>query len=97
MDKGADYELSVKDNQENLKKSIEDYVQDKELQTCMDTAVKLERNRERIEKRTAFTTEDIGWMIEKAEFTIKTVKMKLSLHEFLFVKATAPTSESSIA
>lgn len=68
MDKGADYVLSAKDNQENLKKAIEDYVQDKKLQTRMDTVMKLEKNRGRIEKRTAFTTQDIGWMTEKAEW-----------------------------
>lgn len=32
IDNGADYLLCIKDNQENLKKDIEDYVQDKVLQ-----------------------------------------------------------------
>ena len=59
---GADYLLSVKDNQPNLKKDIEDYVQDEQLRETMDTATVREKNRERIEQRTAYTTNDIDWL-----------------------------------
>ena len=55
----ADYLLSVKDNQETLKKDIEDYVQDDSLRAAMDTSKTLEKNRERIERREAFVTHDI--------------------------------------
>ena len=39
----ADYLLCVKDNHPNLKKDIEDYVQDKALQSTMHTASKTEK------------------------------------------------------
>lgn len=61
----ADYLLSVKDNQSTLKKEIEDFVQDDELRKTMKTAAKIEKNRERIEKRTAFVTNDISWLFGK--------------------------------
>jgi len=59
---GADYLLSVKDNQPTLKKDIEDYVQDDHLRGAMETLTIREKNRERVEKRTAFVTKDIGWL-----------------------------------
>jgi predicted transposase YbfD/YdcC len=62
---GADYLLSVKDNQETLKKDIEDYVQDDDLRKTMDTAETSEKSRGRIERRTAFTTSDIDWLYNK--------------------------------
>jgi predicted transposase YbfD/YdcC len=62
LDGGADYLLNVKDNQPNLKKDIEDYVQDEQLRKHMNTVSKQEKNRERIEKRTAFVTEDTIWL-----------------------------------
>lgn len=65
---GADYLLCAKDNQENLKKEIEGYVQDENLQKNMDREIKIEKNRDRIEKRTAFVTGDIDWMPDKAEW-----------------------------
>lgn len=61
----GDYLLCVKDNQENLKKEIEGYVQDEVLCKSMEQKTKTEKNRERIEKRTAFVTSQIGWMQEK--------------------------------
>lgn len=62
LGQGADYLLSVKDNQPNLKKDIEDYVQDEQLRKSMKTLTVHEKNRERIEKRTAFVTDDISWL-----------------------------------
>ena len=58
----ANYLLCVKDNQPNLKKNIEDYIQDESLQKKMDTISKTEKNRERKEKRTAYITNDIKWL-----------------------------------
>ena len=52
----GDYLLCAKDNQENLKKEIEEYVQDKTLCKSMGKKTETEKNRERIEKRTAFVT-----------------------------------------
>jgi predicted transposase YbfD/YdcC len=58
----ADYLLSVKDNQPTLKKDIEDFVQDDSLRKTMDTHETVEKNRERIETRTAYSTTDIDWL-----------------------------------
>ena len=67
--KKADYLLSVKDNQENLKQDIEDYIQDNTLRKSMETASTKEKNRGRIEKRSAFVTHDIGWLHGNNEWT----------------------------
>jgi predicted transposase YbfD/YdcC len=64
----ADYLLSVKDNQEALKKDIADYVEDNDLRKKMDTCTKMEKNRDRIEKRTAFSTCDVEWLYGKEEW-----------------------------
>lgn len=64
----ADYLLSVKDNQPNLKQDIADYVQDKQLRKTMEMATVREKNRERIEKRTAFITNDIAWLDHKDDW-----------------------------
>jgi predicted transposase YbfD/YdcC len=66
---GADYLLSVKDNQSAMKQDIEDYVRDEDLRKTMDTAETLEKNRGRIERRTAFITDDIDWLHSKGEWT----------------------------
>ena len=68
ISQGADYLLSVKDNQPNLKKDIEDYVQDEQLRKAMDTVTVREKNRERIEQRTAFVTNDIDWLDVKGDW-----------------------------
>lgn len=49
----GDYLLCAKDNHETLKNDIEEYVQDETLRKGMETAVTQEKNRGRIEKRTA--------------------------------------------
>jgi predicted transposase YbfD/YdcC len=64
----ADYLLSVKDNHPSLKKDIEDYVQDESLRKTMDTHKITEKNRERIETRTAYSTEDIAWLYGRKEW-----------------------------
>ena len=64
----ADYLLSVKGNQGTLKKDIEDYVQDLDLRKRMDTSETFEKNRGRIERRTAFSTYDVDWLYGKEEW-----------------------------
>ena len=64
----ADYLLNVKDNHENLAKDIADYVHDGDLRKGMDTEKTLEKNRSRIESRTAFVTDDIEWLYGKEDW-----------------------------
>ena len=68
VDQKADYLLCVKDNHPNLKKDIEDFVQDDHLRSTMQTVSKTEKNHGRIETRTAFVTTDIGWLEQKKEW-----------------------------
>ena len=68
IEQGADYLLSVKDNQPSLKRNIEDYVQDEHLRKTMETATTNEKNRERVERRTAFVTNDIDWLDFKGDW-----------------------------
>jgi len=65
----ADYLLSVKDNHPNLKHDIEDFVQDECLRKDMQSAVKTEKNRDRIETRTAYVTHDTDWLPQKNEWS----------------------------
>ena len=65
---GGDYLLDVKDNQPVLKQDIEDYIQDPDLQKTMDTKTTAEKNRERIETRTAYVTQDTEWLPGKPEW-----------------------------
>lgn len=51
-----------------LKTDIEEYVQDEILRKQMDTACTSEKNRERVEKRTAFCTTNLNWMDNKEEW-----------------------------
>jgi len=62
LEQDADYLLNVKDNQPTLKKDIEDYVREERLRKSMETLSVREKNRERVEKRTAFVTTDISWL-----------------------------------
>jgi predicted transposase YbfD/YdcC len=64
----ADYLLDVKDNHATLKEDIEDYIQDDDLRKTMDTAETFEKNRERLERRTAFVASDIEWLHNKKEW-----------------------------
>lgn len=65
---GADYLLNVKNNQKTLKKEIEDYVQDEELRSEMDTHSTIEKNSGRIERRTSYATCDIDWIFGKEKW-----------------------------
>lgn len=64
----ADYLLSVKDNHPNLKKDIEDYIQDRGLQKTMDKISQSEKGHGRIEKRIAFITDKIDWLQQRKEW-----------------------------
>lgn len=64
----ADYLLSVKDNQPTLKTDIEDYVHDEHLRGLMDTCETCEKNRDRVERRTAYVTDDIAWLNGRKEW-----------------------------
>jgi predicted transposase YbfD/YdcC len=68
IEKEADYLLCVKDNHPTMKEEIEDYVQNKSLRDKMDTAETNEKSRNRIEKRTAYTTFDVDWFEDKNEW-----------------------------
>jgi predicted transposase YbfD/YdcC len=65
---GGDYLLSVKDNQSELKSEIADYVNDKTLRKNMDKTTKREKNRGRVETRTAYTTDDVDWIFGKEKW-----------------------------
>lgn len=68
IENGGDYLLSVKGNHSNLEIEIEDFVEDETLRKTMDKAVKTEKNRDRIEKRTAYVTNNIDWLFGKDEW-----------------------------
>lgn len=62
IEAGADYLLSVKDNQKTMKEDIEEYVQDDVLRKDMDTDQTIEKNRGRLEVRTAYVLTNIEWL-----------------------------------
>ena len=66
----ADYLLSVKDNHSTLKDDLATYIQDETLQEGMETVAKVEKSRDRIEKRTAYVTADVSWLPQKEEWTM---------------------------
>ena len=67
-EKEADYLLEAKGNQKLLKEEIADYVHDEALRKEMDTACTKEKNRGRIECRTAYITTDIAWLSCRKEW-----------------------------
>ena len=69
IQKEADYLLCVKGNQKTLYQDIADYIQDKELRTEMKKVSVTEKDRCRMEIRTAFVTDDTAWMSQKKEWT----------------------------
>jgi len=58
----GDYLLDAKDNQKTLKKEIEDYVGDSQLRKDMESEKVTEKNRDRMETRTAYVTSEISWL-----------------------------------
>ena len=68
IDNGADYLLPVKGNHSTLEADIADYVADEGLRKGMDSVVKVEKNRDRRERRTAYTTCDTDWLFGREEW-----------------------------
>jgi len=68
VDQGAGYLLCVKDNHRNFKQDLEDYVQDADCRKTMQTTSKTEKGHGRIEKRTAYVTDQIAWLEQKEEW-----------------------------
>ena len=64
----ADYVLSVKDNQPALKTEIAEYIQEERLRQAMDSVCVCEKNRERIERRSAFTASEIRWLAGREQW-----------------------------
>lgn len=64
----ADYLLDAKGNQKSLESEISGFVQDEKLRKAMDCVSKTEKNRDRIETRTAYTTTDIEWLYGKEKW-----------------------------
>ncbi len=64
----GDYLLDAKGNQPMLEQEIKEYIQDDSLRKMMDTTAVTEKNRDRIETRTAYVTANIDWMFEKEKW-----------------------------
>lgn len=70
VDEGGDYLFVVKDNEPRLKSDIELYIQNEKTEEYGKT----EKNGGRIEKRTAYVTQDIEWLENKDKWKgIKTI------------------------
>jgi predicted transposase YbfD/YdcC len=65
---GADYLLSVKDNQPTLKEEVARFVQDDQLRKTMDRHETIEKNSGRIERRRAFSANEIGWVFGREDW-----------------------------
>lgn len=68
VDGNGDYLLSVKANQRTLMEDIEEYVQDEQIRTTMSSQKQTEKNRGRIETRTAFVTTDVSWLSQRKDW-----------------------------
>lgn len=68
IENGGDYLLCAKGNHRNLEAEIADYIGDKQLQQTMDKSTKTEKNRGRIETRTAYVTDDISWLFGRDDW-----------------------------
>jgi len=64
----GDYLFSVKDNQPALKEGIQEYVHDGQLRKTMGTHTTLDKTSGRVERRTAYTSNDTGWLPGKDEW-----------------------------
>lgn len=64
----GDYLLSVKENHPSLVQDIRDYVEDLSLRNAMLMQTVREKNRDRVEERTAFVTNDISWLAQKDQW-----------------------------
>ena len=68
IEQEANYLLCVKDNLPNLKENIADFIQDITLPNTMRITSKNRKNYRRIEKRTAYITDKIEWLEQRAEW-----------------------------
>ena len=64
----GDYLLSVKGNQPTLEKEIADYVNDNQLREGMQSKKTVEKNRDRMESRTAYISSDIAWLFGREKW-----------------------------
>lgn len=64
----GDYLLDAKGNQPNLEREISEYVQDDTLRKGMDCERRTEKNRDRVETRTAYSTGDTAWLYGKEKW-----------------------------
>lgn len=64
----GDYLLDAKGNQPTLEQEISEYVRDDTLRKDMDHERKTEKNRDRIETRTAYSTGDVAWLYGKEKW-----------------------------
>ena len=71
---GADYVLAVKKNQPNLYEDISEMInfkQTNEIEKCespLEAISKTEKGHGRIEKRTAYVTHDVEWLLEREKW-----------------------------
>jgi predicted transposase YbfD/YdcC len=84
VEKGADYILNVKGNQSALEEDIRDYVQDSELRETMDTATIKDYDHGRIERRTAYVTDDIDWLYGKKDW--ENLSCVAAIHRYVETK-----------
>ena len=68
VENNGDYLLSVKGNQPTLLNNICDYIQDAQLRGTMDSQQCREKNRDRIETRTAYVTADVDWLDQRTDW-----------------------------
>jgi predicted transposase YbfD/YdcC len=64
----GNYLLDAKGNQATLMQEIRDYVEDPQIRQTMEQESRTEKNRDRIETRTAYTTTDISWLYGKEKW-----------------------------
>ena len=64
----GDYLLSVKENHPSLMRDIREYIQDDSLRVSMSSQTTQEKNRDRIETRTAFVSHNIDWLPQKEQW-----------------------------
>lgn len=64
----GDYLLDAKGNQPNLEREISEYIQDDALRGDMDCESRTEKNRDRMETRTAYTADDVAWLYGKEKW-----------------------------
>jgi predicted transposase YbfD/YdcC len=74
LDAGADYVLSVKNNQKELFNDIKDMIDFKctdkfeQIHSPVEKITKTEKNHGRIEKRTALVTQEVQWLQDRDEW-----------------------------